>query len=124
MIMRVSPPFRLDALKQHLRRSTEDGAEARIALKPQTYSTPACFLDHPGRPATQEELLESVWRDRYVQPGVGKRHTFDLREAVGVASKILSFPETLPRRFYRFMAPIHEVERSSRTSPRVRLARL
>src|SRR6266404_4594974 len=82
-IMKVFPPFRLDAINHCLWRSTKDGAEERLALKPKTYLILAYFLDRPGQLVTQEELLEGVWPDTYVQPEVVKRHIFDLREALG-----------------------------------------
>ena len=121
MTTKAFPPFRLDPTNQCLWRSTNDGAEERIVLKPKTYAILAYFLDHPDRVVTQEELLESVWPDTYVQPEVVKRHIFDLRQALGDDSKIPSFLETLPRRGYKFIAPVQEVERTSRTSPGVRL---
>jgi len=115
--MKVFPPFRVDATDECLWRSTEDGAEERIALKPKTYSILAYFLDHPGRLVTQEELLESVWRDTYVQPEVVKRHIFDLREALGDDPKIPSFLETVPRRGYKFIAEFREIEREESRIP-------
>src|SRR5579863_4496817 len=121
MTMKVFPPFRLDPVNQCLCRSSEDGAEERIALKPKTYSILAYFLDHPGRLVTQDELLESIWPDTYVQPEVVKRHIFDLRQALGDDSKTPSFLETLPRRGYKFIAPVQEVEPTSRTAPGVKL---
>jgi DNA-binding winged helix-turn-helix (wHTH) protein/tetratricopeptide (TPR) repeat protein len=120
--MKVFPPFRLDTVNQCLWRSTEDGGEERITLKPKTYSILAYFLDHPSRLVSQEELLEAVWPDTYVQPEVVKRHIFDLREALGDDSKTPSFLETLPRRGYRFIAPVHEAEQAySRASPSAKL---
>jgi DNA-binding winged helix-turn-helix (wHTH) protein len=116
------PPFRLDTTNQYLWRSTDERAEERIALKPKTYSILAYFLDHPGRLVTQHELLDAVWPETYVQPEVVKRHIFDLREALGDNSKTPSFLETLPRRGYQFIAPIHEAGRTcSRNSPGVKL---
>jgi predicted ATPase len=121
MTAKAFPPFRFDAINQCLWRLTKDGAEERIVLKPKTYAILAYFLDHPDRVVTQEELLESVWPDTYVQPEVVKRHIFDLRQALGDDSKIPSFLETLPRRGYKFIAPVQEVERTSPTSPGVKL---
>ena len=121
MTTKVFPPFRLDAIHECLWRSTKDGAEERIVLKPKTYAILAYFLDHPDRVVTQEELLESIWPDTFVQPEVVKRHIFDLRQALGDDSKMPSFLETLPRRGYKFIAPVQEVERTSRTSPGVKL---
>ena len=121
MTTKAFPPFRFDASNQCLWRSTQDGAEERIVLKPKTYAILAYFLDRPNSVVTQEELLESVWPDTYVQPEVVKRHIFDLRQALGDDSKTPSFLETLPRRGYKFIAPVQEVERTSRTSPGVKL---
>ena len=121
MTMKVFPPFRLDQVNQCLWRSTEDGAEEGITLKPKTYSILAYFLDRPGRLVTQDELLESIWPDTYVQPEVVKRHIFDLREALGDDSKTPSFLETLPKRGYKFIAPVRETEPASRTSPDAKL---
>jgi DNA-binding winged helix-turn-helix (wHTH) protein/tetratricopeptide (TPR) repeat protein len=122
MTMKIFPPFRLDAINQCLWRSTEDHAAERITLKPKTYSILIYFLDHPDRLVTQEELLKAVWPGTYVQPEVVKRHIFDLREALGDDSKTPSFLETLPRRGYRFIAPIHDAEHScSRTPPGLNL---
>ncbi|HWY47734.1 MAG TPA: AAA family ATPase [Bryobacteraceae bacterium] len=121
MTTKVFPPFRLDAIHECLWRSTKDGAEERIVLKPKTYAILAYFLDHPDRVVTQEELLESIWPDTFVQPEVVKRHIFDLRQALGDDSKMPSFLETLPRRGYKFIAPVQEVVRTSRTSPGVKL---
>jgi DNA-binding winged helix-turn-helix (wHTH) protein len=121
MTTKVFPPFRLDPISECLWRSTKDSAEERIVLKPKTYAILAHFLDHPDRVVTQEELLESVWPDTYVQPEVVKRHIFDLRQVLGDDSKIPSFLETLPRRGYKFIAPVQEIERASRTSPGVKL---
>jgi DNA-binding winged helix-turn-helix (wHTH) protein len=120
--LKIFPPFRLDTTNQYLWRSTDERAEERIALKPKTYSILAYFLDHPGRLVTQHELLDAVWPETYVQPEVVKRHIFDLREALGDNSKTPSFLETLPRRGYQFIAPIHEAGRTcSRNSPGVKL---
>jgi DNA-binding winged helix-turn-helix (wHTH) protein len=108
MNIKVFPPFRLDATNQCLWRSAGQRPEERVALKPKTYSILAYFLEHPGRLVTQEELLEAVWPDTFVQPEVVKRHIFDLRDALGDDSKTPSFLETLPRRGYKFIAEIHQ----------------
>src|ERR1700722_7092948 len=121
MTTKVFPPFRLDAIHECLWRSTKDGAEERIVLKPKTYAILAYFLDHPDRLVTQEELLESIWPDTFVQPEVVKRHIFDLRQALGDDSKMPSFLETLPKRGYKFIAAVRGPEPACRTSPGAKL---
>src|SRR5689334_21222776 len=97
MTMKVFPPFRLDAINQCLWRSIKGDAE-RIALKPKTYSILAYFLDHAGRLVTQQQLIDGVWPDTYVQPEVVKRHIFDMREALGDDPKAHIYLETVARR--------------------------
>src|SRR6202042_2050298 len=77
------PPFHLDSTNQCLWRATENGVRERITLKPKVYSILEYFVNHPGRLVTQQELLEAIWRDTYVQPEVLKRHIFDVREVLG-----------------------------------------
>jgi len=95
MTMKVFPPFRLDPINECLWRSIRGDAE-RMVLKPKTYSILAYFLDHPGQLVTQEELLEGVWPDTYVQPEVVKRHIFDM--ALGDDPKAPVYLEAAARR--------------------------
>jgi DNA-binding winged helix-turn-helix (wHTH) protein len=68
------------------------------------------LLDRAGRLVTQDELLEAVWRDTFVQPEVLKYQIADLRAALGDSAKEPSFIGTLPRRGYRFIAAVREAE--------------
>jgi predicted ATPase/DNA-binding winged helix-turn-helix (wHTH) protein len=120
--MKAFPPFQLDSKNQCLWRAAENGARERITLKPKVYSILEYFVNHPGRLVTQQELLEAIWRDTYVQPEVLKRHIFDLREVLGDDPKTPVFLETLPRRGYQFIAQVHDGEgNGSRPSAGVRL---
>src|SRR5580698_5442139 len=47
MTMKVFPPFRFDPINHCLWRSSKDGAEERVALRPKIYSILAYFLGHP-----------------------------------------------------------------------------
>ena len=59
MTTKAFPPFRLDPTNQCLWRSTNDGAEERVVLKPKTYAILAYFLDHPDRVVTQEDAASN-----------------------------------------------------------------
>ena len=49
-----------------------------------------------------------MWPETHVQPEVLKSRIFEVRSALGDRPKTPRFIETLPRRGYRFIAPIHD----------------
>jgi DNA-binding winged helix-turn-helix (wHTH) protein len=65
-------------------------------------------VDRAGQLVTQDELLNAVWRDTYVQSQAVKRHILAIRTALGDNPKAPLFIETLPRRGYRFIAAVRE----------------
>jgi len=108
--MREFPPFRLDSVNECLWRRSERAEDQRIPLTPKAYAVLAYLVDRAGRLVSQEELLEAVWPDTFVQPEVLKYQIADIRGALGDSAKKPSFIETLPRRGYRFFAAVREAE--------------
>ena len=102
-------PFRLDTVNECLWRRRDDGDEERIRLTPKAFAVLQYLVDHPGRLVTQNELLEAVWPDTFVQPEVLKSQILDVRHVLGDDAKNPRFIETLPRRGYQFIAPIADV---------------
>jgi DNA-binding winged helix-turn-helix (wHTH) protein len=84
---------------------------------------PPCRLDliNPClwrlRETAPDELLEAVWPETHVQPEVLKSRIFEVRSALGNRPKTLRFIETLPRRWYRFIAVVHESPSTSSILP-------
>jgi DNA-binding winged helix-turn-helix (wHTH) protein len=66
------------------------------------------LVDRAGSLVMQAELLEALWPDTFVQPEVLKTHIGGIRNALGDDPKHPKFIETLPRRGYRFIAPVCE----------------
>lgn len=114
--MREFPPFRLDTVNQCLWRRPESGEDERILLTPKAFAVLRFLVDHAGRLVTQKELLEAVWPDTFVQPEVLKYQIADIRGSLGDRAKSPRFIETVPRRGYRFIAAVQELE-SSQTAP-------
>jgi DNA-binding winged helix-turn-helix (wHTH) protein len=109
-LMREFPPFRLDSVNQCLWRRCECPEDQRILLTPKAYAVLTYLVDRAGRLVTQDELLEAIWPDTFVQPEVLKYQIADIRGALGDSAKKPSFIETLPRRGYRFIAAAREAE--------------
>jgi len=108
--MQEFPPFRLDPVNQCLWRHRETADDERMLLPPKAFAVLSYLVAHAGRLVTQEELLEAVWPETYVQPEVLRKHIFTIRQALGDAPTQPQFLETLPRRGHRFLAAV-------RTSP-------
>ena|SRR5438067_2189755 len=108
--MREFPPFRLDSVNQCLWRRCECAEDQRVLLTPKAYAVLTYLVDRAGRLVTQDELLEVIWPDTFVQPEVLKYQIADIRGALRDSAKKPSFIETLPRRGYRFMVAAREAE--------------
>jgi DNA-binding winged helix-turn-helix (wHTH) protein/tetratricopeptide (TPR) repeat protein len=101
--MKAFGSFRFDTGEQCLWRE-----DTRIALTPKVFAVLRHLLDHPGRLVTQEELLEAVWPETYVQPEILRKYILELRKILGDDPKSPRFIETLPKRGYRFLAVLEE----------------
>jgi DNA-binding winged helix-turn-helix (wHTH) protein/tetratricopeptide (TPR) repeat protein len=105
--MKEFPPFRLDTVNQCLWR-VDAGNEERVRLTPKAFAVLRYLVEHAGRLVTQDELLNALWPDTFVQPEVLKSHILDVRGALGDSAKNPRFIETLPKRGYQFIAPVRE----------------
>ncbi len=101
-------PFRLDTVNECLWRHESTGSDERIRLTPKAFAMLRYLVEHAGRLVTQDELLQALWPETYVQPEVLKSHIRDIRAALGDDAKSPRFIETLPRRGYRFVASVSE----------------
>ena len=83
----------------------------KIKLQQQPFRVLALLLEHPGEVVTREELRQAIWpADTFVDFDEGLDATiYKLRNALGDSSEKPRFVETLPRRGYRFIAPVEEV---------------
>jgi TolB-like protein/DNA-binding winged helix-turn-helix (wHTH) protein/Tfp pilus assembly protein PilF len=83
----------------------------KIKLQQQPFRILALLLEHPGEVVTREELRQAIWpADTFVDFDEGLDATiYKLRNALGDSSEKPRFVETLPRRGYRFIAPVKEV---------------
>ena len=87
--MQEFPPFRLDPVNQCLWCCRTTVSDERILLPPKAFAVLHYLVGHAGRLVTQEELLEAVWPETYVQPEVLRNHIFDIRHALGDSAGVL-----------------------------------
>ena len=80
----------------------------RVPLQEQPFHVLSVLLEHPGEVVTREELQTRLWpADTYVGFDEGINTAIrKLRMAFGDSADNPRFIETLPRRGYRFIAPV------------------
>ncbi|HTQ59730.1 MAG TPA: winged helix-turn-helix domain-containing protein [Candidatus Solibacter sp.] len=123
--MNAFPPFRLDSVNQCLLRRRDTGDDERIRLTPKAFAVLQYLVENAGRLVTQEELLNSLWPDTFVQPEVLKSHILDVRSALGDDAKHPKFIQTHAKRGYEFIAPVLDESAAmdmARESPMQKLA--
>ncbi len=83
----------------------------RIALPNQSFLALSALVERPSQLVTRQELRRRLWPDnRVVEFEQGLNAVINrLREALGDSAADPKFIETLPRRGYRFVAPVCEV---------------
>jgi len=93
--------FRLDTANQCLWRGQE-----RAAIPPKPYDMLRYLVENPGRLVTQDEFLEKLWPDTYVNPELIRKYILDIRKVLGDRPDKPEFIETVTKRGYRFIAPV------------------
>jgi TolB-like protein/DNA-binding winged helix-turn-helix (wHTH) protein/Tfp pilus assembly protein PilF len=93
--------FRLDRTNHLLWRNGD-----RVPIAPKGFDVLAYLIEHAGRVVTQEEILEALWPETYVNPEILRKYIQEIRKALGDRPDNAEFIETLPKRGYRFVAPV------------------
>ncbi len=80
----------------------------KLKLQEQPFQVLALLLEHPGEVVTREALREKLWpADTFVEFDHSLNTAISkIREALGDLADNPRFVETLPRRGYRFIAPV------------------
>jgi len=98
-------PFLLDAASRIL---LKDGVTVR--LTPKAFETLLVLVQHGVQVAEKEQLLKEVWPDSFVEEGSLSRNIHELRKALGDDSSEPRYIETIPKRGYRFIAPLRVLD--------------
>ena len=111
-------PFTLDPAARRLWRGTE-----RLSLPSRAIDVLAYLVAHGGRVVEKDEIIAAVWHDVAVTDDSLIHAVSVIRRALGDDRGHASFVETVPRRGYRFVAPVEVAEealeaRASKNDPR------
>jgi predicted ATPase len=93
--------FRLDAANQCLWRG-----DRRLSLAPRPFAVLRYLVEHPQQLVTHDEMLDALWPETYVLPQVLRTYVLELRKQLEDDPAHPRFIETVPKRGYRFLAPV------------------
>jgi TolB-like protein/DNA-binding winged helix-turn-helix (wHTH) protein/Tfp pilus assembly protein PilF len=110
------PPIRFGIFEVDLQAGELRRQGIKVKLQQQPFEVLAMLLERPGEVVTREEIQKRLWpADTFVDFDRGlNRATNRLRESLGDEADSPRFIETLPRRGYRFIAPVAKWEESGR----------
>jgi len=104
--------LRFDTFELDLRAGELRKRGVKLRLQGQPVQLLAILLQSPGHLVTREELRSQLWPadtfvdfDHSLHNAIGR-----IREVLGDSTVIPRYIETLPRRGYRFIAPVEEVQ--------------
>jgi DNA-binding winged helix-turn-helix (wHTH) protein/TolB-like protein len=93
--------FSLNTADRSLRRDHEP-----VPLTPKTFDILLVLVENAGRIVEKDDLMKRVWPNTFVEEGNLTQNVSLLRKALGENASGPQFIETVPRRGYRFVAPV------------------
>jgi Tol biopolymer transport system component/DNA-binding winged helix-turn-helix (wHTH) protein len=91
-------PYSIDTLNRQLMRDGEV-----VPLKAKAVDTLLLLIEHNGDVVEKDDLMQALWPDSFVEEANLTQNIYTLRKALGG-----DYIETIPRRGYRFIAPVKE----------------
>jgi DNA-binding winged helix-turn-helix (wHTH) protein len=108
---RASPVLRFDRFTLDLARGCLRGGAEEIALRPKTYDVLRYLAERSDRLVSKDEVLSAVWPNVFVTDDSLVQCVTELRSALGDREQRII--RTVPRRGYRFVAPVSTVAHKS-----------
>ena len=96
--------FRLNLAQQTLTRNGEP-----LTITPRAYDLLLFLVQNRGRVLGKDELMKGVWRESFVEESNLSQNIFVLRKILGEDHNGNRFIQTIPRRGYKFVAPVREL---------------
>lgn len=105
-------PFRLDTAEHLLWRDDET-----VPLTPKAYETLVVLVEHSGHVVEKNELMKQIWPETFVEEANLAHNISLLRRALGDGLVEQQYIQTVPKRGYRFIADVREVDDEGAEEP-------
>src|ERR1700733_12691485 len=79
-----------------------------VWLSPKSFEILVALIQSNGRLLTKDELMQKVWPDTFVEEANLTVNISALRKVLGETPGAQQYIETVPKRGYRFLAPVTE----------------
>src|SRR5215469_11901660 len=99
--------FRFAGYTLDIARNLVRTADREVALRPKSFELLRYLVENPDRLVTKEELLKAIWPKVIVTDHVLINCVSEVRQAIGDDDQAII--KTIPRRGYRFTAPVLRV---------------
>jgi DNA-binding winged helix-turn-helix (wHTH) protein/TolB-like protein/Tfp pilus assembly protein PilF len=80
-----------------------------VSLTPKAFDILLVLVQNGGRLTTKEELMRRVWPDSFVEEANLTVNISILRKLLGESDEGQTYIETVPKKGYRFVAPVREI---------------
>jgi TolB-like protein/DNA-binding winged helix-turn-helix (wHTH) protein len=120
--VRIARSYRFDTFTLNVKTGELTRADVRLPLREQPLQLLLLLLEQPGELVTREALVNRLWPSgTFVDFERGLNKAINhLREVLGDSADEPRFIETLPRKGYRFIAPVTRDEETPEKSPPLR----
>src|SRR6266705_7101723 len=88
-----------------------------VSLSPKSFEILLALIRSNGQLVTKDELMQQVWPDSFVEEANLTVNISALRKVLGEAPAGQQYIETVPKRGYRFVAPVREHRDDNAISP-------
>src|ERR1051326_935531 len=97
--------FLLDVKERILTRNAEP-----VALTPKAFDVLLFLIQNQGKVLEKNDLMKALWPESFVEEGNLSHHIFVLRKALGDDQNGNTLIQTIPRRGYKFVAPVTQID--------------
>src|SRR5215469_2066733 len=103
--------FRFEGYTLDIARNALQSADREVALRPKSFELLRYLAENSDRLVTKEELLKAIWPNVTVTDQALTQCVGEVRQAIGDDDQATI--KTIPRRGYRFAAPVVRVATSA-----------
>ena len=107
--------FRFEGYTLDVARDALRSADREVALRRKSFELLRYLVENPDRLVTKEELLKAIWPNVVVTDEPLMQCVSEVRQAIGDSKQTII--ATVPRRGYRFAAPVSRVATSAAAAP-------
>jgi DNA-binding winged helix-turn-helix (wHTH) protein/TolB-like protein/Flp pilus assembly protein TadD len=100
-------PFRINVTERLLQRGNE-----LVPLSPKVFDTLLILVENHGHVVDKPALMQSLWPDTFVEESSLTQNISLLRRALGGGEADRHYIETIPKRGYRFIADVNQINGS------------